>query len=145
MQKSHAFQPGNNFGKGRPAGSKNNAQLFLEKVGSEHGEVILTKVIEQALAGDLHAQKLILDRIYPIPKARNFITSANLKNIRTQAHINEAMTAILDQVGDSRLSLEEGHEAVKLIEAKAVSIQKCMNEELESIRARLTELQGNSH
>ncbi|MES2607636.1 MAG: hypothetical protein V4544_02750 [Pseudomonadota bacterium] len=82
-------------------GSKNNAQVFLERIGSDNAEAILKKVIELALAGDLAASKLVLDRVMPALKAQTFVKSDAIKNLHTQTDINTAMTAIVSQVGDS--------------------------------------------
>jgi hypothetical protein len=37
------FQPGNSFGRGRPAGSRNKATIALQAMLEQHGEHILKK------------------------------------------------------------------------------------------------------
>lgn len=138
------FIKGNKAGVGRPAGSKSKAQIFLEQIGSENAEAILKKVIELALSGDLPAAKLILDRVMPVPKIQTFVKSDAIKNLHTQTDINTAMTAIVSQVGDSELSLEEALELIKLVETKGLSIQKCISDELDEIRGKIENMEAIS-
>jgi Family of unknown function (DUF5681) len=60
------FQPGN---PGRPPGSKNKTTQALEQLAEGQAEQVLQKVVEQALAGDVASQRMILDRVYAAPKA----------------------------------------------------------------------------
>lgn len=145
MHKSHVFQPGNKLGRGRPLGSRNSTQMFLEKIGRENAESILKKVIELALSGDLSAAKLVLDRAMPVPKTQTFVKNDAIKNLHTQTDINTAMTAIVTQVGDSELSLEEAQEMVKLVESKSCSIQKCISEELDKMREQIENMETIPH
>ena len=50
MAKPNHFKPGNTFGKGRPAGSRNNATLALEAIGDTQAKALFEKAIELALA-----------------------------------------------------------------------------------------------
>ena len=61
------FQPGN---PGRPPGSKNKTTQVLEQLAEGQAEQLLRKVLEQALAGDVACQRMMLDRLYVPPKAR---------------------------------------------------------------------------
>jgi Family of unknown function (DUF5681) len=61
------FQSGN---PGRPPGSKNKTTRALEQLAEGQAEQVFQKVVEQALAGDVASQRMILDRVYVAPKAR---------------------------------------------------------------------------
>jgi hypothetical protein len=50
---------------GRPVGSRNRTHLRLEKILLDDAERVLQRVIRAALAGDVPAAKLILDRALP--------------------------------------------------------------------------------
>ena len=53
---------------GRPKGAKNKTTLAAESLLKDHAEEITQKVIELALAGDLIALKMCLDRVLPVPR-----------------------------------------------------------------------------
>ena len=54
---------------GRPKGSLNKFTLLARELMCERGPEIVEKVIEKALAGCPHAQKMCMDRILPVQKA----------------------------------------------------------------------------
>ena len=133
------FQPGNKLG-GRKAGSKNKALMLIEQIGIDNAQEITQKVIDMALSGDLSAAKMILDRIWPIPRQETYIETAFLEDVCTQADVNRVMTDILNEVGDGALSLEDATQVIHLIEKKSQSIHPCMQEELEAMRAQLEQV-----
>ena len=55
--------------KGRTKGSENKYTALAREVMSSRAPEIVNKVIEKALAGDVHCLKLCLDRILPVHKA----------------------------------------------------------------------------
>lgn len=136
------FKPGNKLG-GRTKGSRNKHVVMFEKIGTEHSESIVLKTIEMALMGDTACIKMILDRIWPVPKTQTFVETPRLDKIHTQTDINTAMTSILEDVGNAELSIEEGEAIQKMVESKGASIQKCNAEELDIIREQLDVLHRN--
>jgi hypothetical protein len=52
-----------------PKGRPTTATAELKRQLSRHGEAVVQTVVDAALAGDLHACKLVLDRISPPLKA----------------------------------------------------------------------------
>ncbi len=65
--KPRGFQKGN---PGRPKGARNKATVLAERLMEKDVRGITNVVVEQALAGDLQAAKLVLDRVAPPPKGR---------------------------------------------------------------------------
>jgi hypothetical protein len=55
---------------GRPPGSRNRATLLMETLLEGEAEQLTRKAIELALAGDLNALRLCLDRLLPPSKDR---------------------------------------------------------------------------
>lgn len=53
---------------GRPKGSRNKATLALQCLFEDEAQQIGRKAVELALEGDLHAMKLVLERIMPARK-----------------------------------------------------------------------------
>ena len=128
------FQKGNKLGTGRPVGLRNKSTMFIMKLGQDNADALLNKTVELAMMGDTACIKILMDRVYPQPKFQSFVKTDVIKGIHTQTDINKAMTRILDDVGEAELSIEEGIDIQKLVESKGASIQKCYQEELETIR-----------
>ena len=54
---------------GRPKGSENKYTQLAREVMTSNAPMIVQKVIDKALDGDVHCLKLCLDRILPVHKA----------------------------------------------------------------------------
>ena len=52
--------------KGRPPGSRNRASLLMEDLLDDRAKALTEKAIEKALAGDVFALRLSLDRMMPV-------------------------------------------------------------------------------
>jgi hypothetical protein len=102
---AHAFKPGNTFGKGRPMGSRSNAQVMLERIGAEQAEAVLNKMVENALNGDVQAQKYLLDR--SLPQRKGTPIKFDLPEIRTVSDIDKASQQVIHQMGNGVISPEE--------------------------------------
>jgi hypothetical protein len=63
------FLPGNNFGRGRPSGSRNRSSLILEGLIDGSGEDIVATIIAEAKAGNTTYGKALLDRLVPPRKS----------------------------------------------------------------------------
>lgn len=59
------FAPGNKFGRGRPAGSRNKATIVLQEMLDDSGVAIIAKAKVMALQGDHVALRLCVDRLLP--------------------------------------------------------------------------------
>ena len=62
-KRGRPFQPGNQFGKGRPKGRPNKKDLLLREILEDRGPEILNKVIADALEGKRTAQVLCMERL----------------------------------------------------------------------------------
>ncbi len=134
------FQKNNKAGAGRPRGSKSTAQILLEQIGTDSAETIMKKIIEQALTGDFQAQKLILDRIYPAPKARTFTTFKGKRNIHAQKDIDDAMNEVLSRAmssGADQLSLEEAESLTSLLIKKKETMDECLHGEVIEMQKKI--------
>jgi len=112
----HRFARGNNFGRGRPQGSRNKATIALQTLLDEEGEQITRKAIELAKAGDSTALRLVLERL--IPPVRERRLSLELPRIETPAGVLEAIGAVMDAVGAGKITPSEGQTLAGLLEAQ---------------------------
>ena len=69
-KKKHLFQKGTSGNPaGRPKGSVNKYTELSRELLSENGVMIVSKVIEKAMDGDVACLKMCMDRIVPAHKA----------------------------------------------------------------------------
>jgi hypothetical protein len=117
----HRFARGNNFGKGRPQGSRNKATIALQALLDEEGEQITRKAIEMAKAGDSAALRLVIDRL--IPPVRERRVSLELPKIETPAGVVAAIGVVLDAVGAGKITPSEGQTLAGLLEAQRKNME----------------------
>lgn len=115
------FEKGNKFGKGRTAGSRNNATIALQALLDGEGEAITRKAVELALGGDTTALKLVLERL--IPPARDRRIQLELPALSSLAGVSEAMSTTVQAVGRGALTPAEGQAVANMLESQRKSIE----------------------
>jgi Family of unknown function (DUF5681) len=110
------FQPGN---RGRPVGSKNKTTQVLEQLAEGQAEQLLRKVLEQALAGDVTSQRMMLDRVYVAPKARPI--NVPIPPINGPEDALAAIAAIFRAVGQGQLTPDETT-ALSLVIGRSIQV-----------------------
>jgi hypothetical protein len=96
------FQPGNS---GRPPGSKNKTTQTLEQLAEGQAEQLFQKVSEQAFAGCLVSQRMVLDRIWPPRKGRP--VNVVMPPINTSQDVIAAIASIWTAIREGRLTPDE--------------------------------------
>jgi Family of unknown function (DUF5681) len=128
------FQPGQSGNSnGRPKGSRNKTTLALEELLDGEAEALTRKAVELALAGDMTALRLCLDRILPARKDRP--VTFELPAIDSATDAKAASAALLAAVSAGSLTPSEAAEVGKLIDAYLKAI------EVTEILARLEKLE----
>jgi hypothetical protein len=59
------FQPGNQFGRGRPRGSRNKRSLLAHELLESHSEALTRQALVLALKGDVRMIKYLLGHLIP--------------------------------------------------------------------------------
>jgi hypothetical protein len=77
---------------GRPAGSRNHSTLLMESLLQGQAEQLTNKAMELALAGDITALRLCLERLIPPRKDRPI--NLSLPAIENVQQISLAMTRV---------------------------------------------------
>jgi hypothetical protein len=75
--------------RGRPPGTVNKMTLLARQMMTDRGPMVVEKVIDMALEGDVHCLKMCLDRILPSHKA----IDSNRTKTDTQIVINVGASA----------------------------------------------------
>ena len=105
---------------GRPKGTRNRTTLAAEALLEGQAEAITQKVVEMALAGDLTAARMCLDRILPIRRERR--VSFELPPLDSAEDIVKGMKAIAAALASGELSPSEAAEIGSFVgwHAKAI-------------------------
>jgi hypothetical protein len=98
---------------GKPKGARHRTTLLIEAMTDDDREAIIGKIIRQAKRGDRASQKLIVDRIEPVRKAR---VKFKMRPIVTVDDVVAAMAEVAAAVASEKLSLEEAASACIIIE-----------------------------
>jgi len=109
------FKPGKSGNPGgRPRGSRNATTLAMEALLDGQGQALTQKAVELALAGDIAALRLCMDRIMPARKDRpvTFV----LPPVRSARDAAEVSSAVLTAVATGELTPADAGEISKLID-----------------------------
>ncbi len=99
---------------GRPRGSRNATTLALETLLDGQAHALTQKAIELALAGDMPALRLCLDRI--LPPRRDRPVSFDLPPINNAQDAAATVSAVLAAVAAGEITPADAGEISKLIE-----------------------------
>jgi len=106
---------------GRPQGSRNTATLALESLLDGQAEALTQKAIDLALAGDLGALRICLDRILPPRKDRP--VAFEIPPITTIEDAPKVMAAVTAAVAQGGLTVREASDVAQLVEAYVRSVE----------------------
>jgi len=118
MSNGKPFEPGNNFGRGRPKGSKNRPENKGLALIKEHERAIVSKVIADGLRGD-KTSKVILMRAIERKKPAKF----DLGPTNTPAALLKAYDKTLRAFSKRKITAADGQVLVNLLEAKRRAVE----------------------
>jgi hypothetical protein len=122
------FQPGNKFGKGRPAGSRNKATIALEELLDGEGEAVTRKLIELALAGSETALRISMERLVP-PRRERLVRLRLPSDVTTPKGISTTAAALLRAAARGEITAGEAVQLANVLEVRRKAIE---TQELES-------------
>ena len=116
------FRPGQSGNpSGRPRGSRNATTIALESLLNGQAKALTQKAVDLALAGDLVALRICLDRILPIRKNRpiEFV----LPPIKTIADAPKAIGAITEAVARGEITVTDAADISRLVETYVRAVE----------------------
>lgn len=114
--RGHPFQPGNQFGRGRPPGSRNKRSRQAQQLLQEYGEPLVRKAMAQALKGDAPLLRCFLS--YLLPRWKDAPVKMGPLPARTVADVAESLEGIFHKVGSGELSPQDGRVLTHLLATK---------------------------
>jgi Family of unknown function (DUF5681) len=122
------FKPGQSGNPaGKPKGTRNATTLALEALLDGQASALTEKAINLALAGDMAALRLCLDRI--LPPRKDSPVAFDLPEMKTLNDAVPAMGALVKAVGQGELTPTEAGELTKMVQAFAKIIETAELEE----------------
>ena len=100
--------------KGRPQGSRHRVSTAVQNLLEGEGEALTRKCIELAMAGNITALRLCLDRILPVRRDRH--VGFRLPSLTTASDALAATRALAEGVADSEITPCEASELQKLVD-----------------------------
>ncbi len=119
--------------RGRPQGSRNKASLAVENLFLSEKEALSEKCIELALAGNLPALKIAVDRI--CPPRKDTPIKVKLPRVDTIEDACQLTAALLDMVATGELTPTQGELLSRMVEKHTKNLQ------LNDLEARLLQLE----
>lgn len=128
------FAPGNQFGQGRPKGSRNKGQSAEQELLEQHAVNITKRCIAEALKGEKTALRLCMERLLPARRA-NYIRMS-LPAIDTLQDLERAAEKVLQGIGRGKMRLEEGEPLMRMLESRSRLIATAeLEQRLEKLEA----------
>jgi hypothetical protein len=116
-QTNGKFAPGNRLSNGRKPGSRNRTTLAALKLLDGEAERLSRRAVELALAGDVAALKLCLDKVAPPRRDRPI--EITMERIETAADACSAISDLIEAVAAGELAPSEADAIAALIERRA--------------------------
>jgi len=101
---------------GRPKGARNLRHYYLEKLAKENSIALVRSVMAAAIAGDMTAAKIILDRVWPRPRTAPI--AVDLPVTETPADIRDAMTKLLTQTFHGEISTDDAAAVMSMLKVQ---------------------------
>ena len=100
------FTKGNPGGPGRPRGSRNALNLILDQLAAGQAEKMVNAAIEEAVKGDAVSRRMVLNRIWSVPKGRP--AEIELPAIRTPDNLLAAHSAVTAAITSGSITPQDG-------------------------------------
>jgi len=109
------FKPGKSGNPaGKPRGARHKTTLAVQALFDGEAEALTRKAVELALAGDITALRLCLERIAPARK--DYPVTISLPEIKNAADAPQVMLALLRAIGNGDITPGEAGEVAKLVD-----------------------------
>jgi len=132
------FQPGQSGNpKGATPGRRHPALEALDKIGLDNAQGVLSRVIQDALAGDVRASEIILRRVWPERKGKP--VRLTLPDVNCAADLVLATARVTDAMACGDISPEEAQSISAVLEVHRRTIE---TRDLEARLRRIEEVEG---
>ena len=114
MPGGRPFQPGNQFGRGRPRGSRNKKTLISQELLDNHAEALTRQALKLALKGDSQMVRTLLG--YILPQRRDLPLKTGPLPMGSAAQLSQASEKLMKRVTSGQISTSEALKIADLLE-----------------------------
>jgi len=130
--------------KGRPHGSRNRASLLMEDLLDGRAKALTEKAIEKALAGDVFALRLCLDRMMPVRRERSL--TLQLPAPAAAQDITAGFEKVVEALAHGELTPSETSALAELLESARKALETTdLARRIEELEARAEEAEEYGH
>ena len=101
------FGPGNQFGRGRPKGSRNKKSLILQELIDEHRPALARKAMVLALQGDRVLLRMLLAA--DLPQTRGEPVNIGRFPVNTAEDLMNSHAKVINKVTAGEITPAQGH------------------------------------
>ena len=116
MPRGRPFQPGNNWGRGRPKGSRNRKTLLAEELLDSHAEAVVSQALALAEKGDAPVLRILLAHI--LPRRREVPFKTGPLPMGTAAELSQASERLMNKVTSGQIGLSDAKGIADLLELR---------------------------
>jgi hypothetical protein len=133
---SPGSSPWSKPGPGRPKGGRSRLSAALDTIAAADAEAVLASVLAAAKAGDVAAAKVVLDRLWPIPKSRAI--EVPLPPIEDATGLVGAMSQVVSALADGTLTPDEARLVASVLGELRMAIEtEELSQRVEALEAAL--------
>jgi hypothetical protein len=120
-KRGRPFESGNNYGRGRPRGSRNREKSRGENLLDQYEQNLIGKCISMALEGNIGAMNICVNRLLPAGDRR---VKFALSKTRTIPDISRAFEQLTQAVAKGKLAPGEAESVSRVLEALSRILEK---------------------
>lgn len=106
---------------GRPKGARHAALQALDAIGTASADALVRKAVDLALAGDMQAMRILMDRVWPTAKGRTVVV--DLPELRAPGDLVAALAAVVEAVASGQATPDEGQALAAMVETQRRAIE----------------------
>ena len=129
---------------GRPKGARNRATIMSEAISDSDMLAIARAVVGRAKKGDMVAARLVLDRLWPVPKG-HLIHSEKIPEVASAADVLKAHGGMIKSVAVGNMPTDAAQALSELFERQLKMIEvTAIEERLKALEQRTAPEHGSS-
>jgi hypothetical protein len=121
MKNGRPFEPGNQFGRGRPRGSRNKRSLVAQQLLDSHADPVMRKALVQAMKGDSRLLRMLLG--YILGPQRDAPLKTGPLPVHTAVELAQTSESVFQRLASGKLTVPEARELSALIESRRKVIE----------------------